>query len=276
MSADASPTAVGPVGRRKTPPRLQVKPAVWRGALSLALAAVIWEVAARLVVNNPLFFAPLTQVVQRSGDLWASGELPKDIVTSFQEFAIGFLVASTLGILVGMLMASSETVRDLVDPWVSMLYSTPTIALAPLLILWFGIGLASHVAVVVLVVVFPVLINTFAGLANTDRSLIEVARSFGATPMQLFGKIRFPAALPFIVTGLRQGVARGLVGVVVAELFGAKAGLGFLILNSAQTFDTAGLFVGVLILAAAGVVSVELVKLIERRMAPWRFQETSD
>jgi NitT/TauT family transport system permease protein len=276
MSADAPPTAVGPVGAsRKPAPRLKIKPAVWRGALSLLLAALVWELAARIVVNNPLFFAPLTQVVERSGDLWASGELGKDIVTSFQEFAIGFLVASALGIAVGMVMASSDTVRDLVDPWVSMLYSTPTIALAPLLILWFGIGLTSHVAVVVLVVVFPVLINTYAGLANTERGLIEVARSFGATRLQLFAKIRFPAALPFIVTGLRQGVARGLVGVVVAELFGAKAGLGFLILNSAQTFDTAGLFVGVLILAAAGVAAVELVKLIERRMAPWRFQETN-
>ena len=276
MASEVTPAGAAAVGGRKSPARLRVKPAIWRGALSLVLAAVIWEAAARIVVNNPLFFAPLTEVLQRGGDLWSSGELPKDIVTSFQEFAVGFLLASVLGVLIGMIMASSETVRDLVDPWVSMLYSTPTIALAPLLILWFGIGLTSHVAVVVLVVVFPVLINTFTGLANTDHSLIEVARSFGATPMQLFAKIRFPASLPFIVAGLRQGIARGLVGVVVAELFGAKAGLGFLIFNSAQTFDTAGLFVGVLILAAAGVVSVELVKLVERRMAPWRFQETGE
>jgi len=271
--ADAPAAAPAP---KPAGPSFKLKPAFWRGLLSLLIAAVIWEAAARLFVNNPLFFAPLSAVLEKTGELWGSGELLKDMITSFQEFAIGFLVASALGILVGMVMAGSETVRDFVDPWVSMLYSTPTIALAPLLILWFGIGLTSHVAVVVLVVVFPVLINTFAGLANTDQHLIEVARSFGATPAQLFSKIRFPGALPFIVAGLRQGVARGLVGVVVAELFGAKAGLGFLILNSAQTFDTAGLFVGVLILAAAGVISVELVKLVERRMAPWRFQETGE
>ncbi len=257
-------------------PGWRVKRSTWRGALSVLLAALLWEVVARTVVDNPLFLTPLTAVLVRGTALWGSGALQKDIVASFQEFAVGFVVASAGGILMGMVMASSETVRDLVDPWVSMLYSTPTIALAPLLILYFGIGLVSHVAVVVLVVVFPVLINTYTGLANTDLNLIDVARSYGADRIQLFTKIRFPAALPFIIAGLRQGVARGLVGVVVAELFGARAGLGFLILVSAQTFDTAGLFVGVLILAAAGVLSVELMKMLERRMAPWRFQDTGE
>ena len=254
----------------------RVKPSAWRGALSVVVAAALWEIVARTVVNNPLFFSPLSAVLARGAVLWGSGALQRDIVASFQEFAVGFLVASALGVLMGMVMAGSETIRDLADPWVSMLYSTPTIALAPLLILYFGIGLVSHVVVVVLVVVFPVLINTYTGLANTDQNMIDVARSYGADRLQLFTKVRFPAALPFIIAGLRQGVARGLVGVVVAELFGARAGLGFLILVSAQTFDTAGLFVGVLILAGAGVLSVELVKALERRMAPWRFQEAGD
>jgi NitT/TauT family transport system permease protein len=170
-------------------------------------------------------------------------------------------------------MASSAIVRDFVDPWVSMLYSTPIIALGPLFILWFGIGVSSKVAVIFIVAVFPVLINTFAGLSTTDPNLIEVARSFGSSPTQIFTKVRFPAALPFVIAGLRLGVARGLVGVVVAELFGAKQGLGWLIMISAQTFDTAGLFAGVFILAASGVITVEIIKWIERRLAPWRSQE---
>jgi NitT/TauT family transport system permease protein len=169
-------------------------------------------------------------------------------------------------------MASSAIVRDFIDPWVSMLYSTPIIALGPLFILWFGIGVSSKVAVIFIVAVFPVLINTYSGLATTDPNLIEVARSFGSTPAQIFTKVRFPAALPFVVAGLRLGVARGLVGVVVAELFGAKEGLGWLIMISAQTFDTAGLFAGVFILAASGVFTVEIIKWVERRLAPWRFQ----
>jgi len=111
------------------------------------------------------------------------------------------------------------------------------------------------------------------GIEGTDRHLIEAARSFGARPMQIFAKVMLPSALPVIVTGLRLGLARGLVGVVVAELFGAKAGLGYLILYSAQTFDMAALFAGVLILAVAGVVSSEALKALERRLAPWRFVE---
>jgi NitT/TauT family transport system permease protein len=141
--------------------------------------------------------------------------------------------------------------------------------------LWFGIGLTAHAAVVFIVVFFPVLINTFAGLTTTDPVLIEVIRSFNASKWQIFAKVRFPAAVPFIVTGLRLGVARGLVGVVVAEMFGSSAGVGFRILVSGQAFDTASLFVGILILALAGVVGVELLKLLERRLAPWRFQEMS-
>ncbi|TMF67223.1 MAG: ABC transporter permease subunit [Chloroflexi bacterium] len=131
----------------------------------------------------------------------------------------------------------------------------------------------SAVHVILLVSIFPILLNTLTGIEGTDRHLIEAARSFGARPMQIFAKVMFPSALPVIVTGLRLGLARGLVGVVVAELFGAKAGLGYLILYSAQTFDMAALFAGVLILAVAGVVSSEALKALERRLAPWRFVE---
>src|SRR5215204_1707552 len=144
------------------------------------------------------------------------------------------------------------------------------IALGPLFILWLGIGVASKIAIVFLTAVFPILINTVAGLTNTDRTLIEVARSLGASGQQIYTKVRLPASLPFIIAGLRLSVARALVGVVVAELFGARAGLGFLILNAAQAFDTAGLFVGVIVLAVAGVISVELLKWIEAWLAPWR------
>jgi NitT/TauT family transport system permease protein len=248
----------------------------WRGIVSILAVIVLWEVAARTVVKNPLFFAPLTAVAARTLELWRAQELQAHIWTSFLEFTLGFVIASVVGIAAGVVMATSKPVRDLLDPWVSMLYSTPIIALGPLFILWFGIGVSSKVAVIFLVVVFPVLLNAFVGLSTTDLGLIEAARSFGATTAQVFSKVRFPAALPFIVTGLRLGVARGLVGVVVAELFGAKAGLGYLILISAQTFDTAALFAGVLILAFSGVVAVEILKWIERQLAPWRFQETGD
>jgi len=253
-----------------------VRPSVVRGTLSVLSAGVLWEIAGRTFLNNPLFFVPLSAVLTRMVGLAQTGELQRDIATSFEEFAIGFVLASAVGIAIGVLMASSKVICEVVDPWVSMLYATPFVAVAPLLTLWLGIGLAAHIAVVFIVVVFPVLINTYAGLANSDRDLIEVAQSFGARPMQIFAKIRFPGALPFIVAGLRQGVARGLVGVVVAELFGSKSGLGYLILISGQQFDAAGLFVGILLFAVAGIALVELMRVIERRMAPWRFQESGE
>jgi NitT/TauT family transport system permease protein len=256
--------------------RFRIRPAVWRGALSLITAALLWEFVARVVIKSPLFFAPLSAVFVSMAKMWAAGTLQDDIFISLQTFVVGFVTASVVAILVGVIMASSEVLRDFLDPWISAMYSTPFIALAPLLTLWFGIGLTAHAAVVFIVVFFPVLINTFAGLTTTDPVLIEVIRSFNASERQIFTKVRFPSALPFIIAGLRLGVARGLVGVVVAEMFGSSAGVGYRILVSGQAFDTAALFVGILILAVAGVVGVELIKVLERKTAPWRFQERSE
>ena len=265
-----------PIRGKKILPRMHLPNSTVRGLLSIIAAAAIWEIAGRTFLSNPLFFAPLSAVLAKMVTLWQAGTLQTDIATSGQEFLVGFVLASVAGIAIGVLMASSKAVCELIDPWVSMLYATPFVALAPLLTLWLGIGLYAHIAVVFIVVIFPVLINTHAGLANSDRDLIEVARSYGANQMQIFVKIRFPGALPFIVAGLRQGIARGLTGVVVAELFGSRAGLGYLILISGQQFDPAGLFVGILLFALVGVGAVEAVRVVERRMAPWRFSEVSD
>jgi NitT/TauT family transport system permease protein len=252
------------------------KPTVWQGLGSFLAAVVLWEFVARVVVHNPLFFSSLTDVAERAVVLWQSGELQNHIWTSFVEFAGGYLLAALFGILAGIGMAASKTARGFFDPWVSMLYSTPILALGPLFILWLGIGMASKIAVIFLVAVFPILINTLVGLTTTDRLLLDVGRSLGATRRQLYLKVRMPAALPYIIAGLRLSVARALIGVVVAELFGARAGLGFLILQSAQSFDTAAMFVGVIILAGAGVSSVALLKLFERKMAPWRFENVDE
>lgn len=271
MSDQTRASAItGAAARRR--PRFTVRPALWRGALSLVAAAALWEWAATYLVKNRLFFAPLSAVVAKLGDMWTAGTLQTDILASMQTFLLGFVIGSIAAIAIGMLMALSEWARDFLDPWISAMYATPFIALAPLFVLWLGIGMAAHAAVVFLGVFFPVLINTYSGLSTTDPVLLEVARSFNANQRQLFMKVRFPAALPFIVAGLRLGVARGLVGVVVAEIFGAKAGLGYRIVISGNSFDTAGLFAGILLFAVAGVISVELLKIVERRLAPYRFQ----
>jgi NitT/TauT family transport system permease protein len=252
--------------------RLRGNPSFWRKTLSLALAAALWEFLATYVVKNKLFFAPLSAVILKIGEMWREGTLQTDILASLETFTVGFVVGSVAAIALGVAMALSEWVRDIVDPWVSAMYATPFIALAPLFALWLGIGLAAHAAVVFLGVFFPVLISTYSGLITTEPILLEVARSFNASERQLFTMVRFPAAVPFIITGLRLGVARGLVGVVVAEIFGAKAGLGYRIVISGNSFDTAGLFAGIFLFAVAGVVSVEFLKWVEQKLAPYRFQ----
>lgn len=246
----------------------------FRAIASLLVVALVWEFGARAFATNSLFIVPLSAIAAEGLHQWQEGALQHHIAVSSLEVVLGFGIGAGAGVLLGLLMAASKTFRDYVDPWVSGLYSTPIIALTPLLILLFGIDMPSKIAVIVLLVIFPVLINTFVGLTAVDANLLDVARSFGASQRQTLLKIRLPAALPVVVAGFRLGVGRALIGVVVGELVAAKAGLGYLITISAQTFNTAGVYLGVLILAISGVLAMELLKAVERWMAPWRPQET--
>lgn len=244
--------------------------------VSFLVAAILWEFSAYYLIAKPILFSPLGSIAKRAIELWQAGELQYHIWVSFIEFAGGFGLAIVIGIGLGVAFAASRFMRNFFEPWISMLYATPIIALGPLFILWLGIGVASKIAIVFLTAVFPILINTVVGLTATERTLIDVARSLGATNMQIYTKIRIPGATSYVVAGLRLSVARALVGVVVAELFGARAGLGFLILTSAQNFDTPALFVGVIIFAIAGVASVSLLKWLEKYFSAYRFQENGE
>lgn len=230
---------------------------------------VLWEIVARAIVDSKLFLAAPTQVIAAVGPLWQSGELGNHIATSSIEFVLGYFSACLLGVVLGFLMATSRPCKQAMQPWVSGLYATPTVALAPLFILWFGVGILSKVVVVALLVLFPVVINTETGLRQTPAQLVETVRSFGATRSQIFFKVSLPAALPFIFAGFRLGIGRGLIGVVVAELFGARAGLGMLIQQSAETFNMPALFAGVVILAAAGIALTSGFIWLEKKLVPW-------
>jgi NitT/TauT family transport system permease protein len=276
LAAERRPTGAASKSARRRRKRQGHTFDLWRSSISFIAFFIFWEVVARYVVANPLFLAPPTDVALRAVEMWHTGELQRHIWISFEEFACGFVLASIVGILGGVALAQSNAVRGFFDPLVSLAYSMPVIALGPLFILWLGIGIASKIAVIFLVGLFPILINTVAGLMATDRHLIEVAHSLGASPGQLYRKVRLPSAVPFIIAGLRLSVARALVGVVVAELFGARAGLGYLVMTSTTEFDTASLFLAVIILAVAGVVCVEFFKYLEAWLAPWRFQNTEE
>src|ERR1700692_2271822 len=235
------------------------------GILSVAGGLALWELISRFLVDNALFLAAPSQIAVAIYTLAVTGQLWHHVGVSAAEFALGYVIASILGIA----MASSATMKRALQPWVSGLYATPTIALAPLFILWFGIGIWSKVIVVITLVLFPVAINTEAGLRTTSERLIEMLRSFGATPRQIFFKVSLPSAVPFILAGLKLGTGRGLIGVVVAELFGSRAGLGRLISQSADAFNMPELFAGVVVLAVAGIVMTAGFGWLEGRLVPW-------
>jgi len=240
-----------------------------RGLLSLILVGLVWEVAGRSG-RWPLILAPISDILSSFLKLATTGELQRHILVSLNEFIVGFAVAAVIGILLGIAIASSEAAKDFIDPWVSAVYATPTVALAPLFIFVFGIDAPSKMAVVFLLAVFPVVINSATGIRSTDQVFIEAARSFSANRIQIFTKVLIPAALPFIVAGLRLGIGRGLVGVVVGEFIGARAGLGYLIFRSSQAFQIDAMWMGVFLLAGTGVLAVSILQRVERRMAPWR------
>jgi NitT/TauT family transport system permease protein len=239
------------------------------GILSVITGLIVWQIFSDYVVANPLFLASPTQVLSSLVSLASSGELWPHLGTSALEFLLGYAIASVLGIAIGLLIATSNFWKSWLQPWISGLYATPTIALGPLFILWLGIGIWSKVVVVVLLVIFAVIINTEAGIRSTSERYLEMMRSFGATRSQLFLKVSLPSATPFILAGLKLGIGRGLIGVVVAELFGSRLGLGRLVGASADSFNMPDLFAAVTILAVSGIGMTMGFAKLEARLVPW-------
>ncbi|TAN31183.1 MAG: ABC transporter permease [Actinomycetota bacterium] len=238
--------------------------------VSAIAGLIVWQLVGEFVVGNNLFLATPASAIHAMASMSQQGTLWTDVRVSGEEFIIGFLIASAAGIIVGIGMASAKSVAAVAQPWVSGFYATPIVALAPLLILWFGIGVVSKIAVVFSLVVFPVIINTEAGINPAGRELIEAAHAFGATQSEVFKKVSIPAAAPYVLTGLRLGIGRGLIGVVVGELIGANAGLGFLINNAAQVFNMPDLSVGLVIFAIAGIALTAGFKKLEQRIVHWQ------
>ncbi|HLJ59374.1 MAG TPA: ABC transporter permease [bacterium] len=244
-----------------------------RVVASGAVGVVVWEVFARFIVRNPLFLPTPYAVWTAAVAVIQSGELLSNLLVSLTYFAVGSAIGFVGGVILGVLLGTSQKISDYVDPWVSAAYTAPLVALTPLLIIWFGIGLWSKTVIIALVVIFPVTIGTVAGIRSTDRSLLEVATSLGAHRADMLRKVMVPWALSFILSGARIGVGRGVIGIFVAELFGgASKGVGLMISNASQVFNTPLLFVGIIVLACMGIGVTTLLRFLERRMAPWRSQ----
>lgn len=224
----------------------------------------------KLAVPPTLFLPVPSEVILAFRDLVQGGELAQDVAVSLQEFAIGYVLAVVVGVLLGLGIGWYRRFSYAVDPFITFFYATPRIVLLPLLIIWFGIGIWSKIAVVFLGAFFAIVINTAAGVRNLDANLIKVARSFGATDLQLFRTIALPGSVPFVLTGLRLGIGHALVGVVVGELVAAQHGIGRLMAIAGSTFQSDKVFAGLIIIASAGMLTTLLLQRLERRYEAWR------
>jgi NitT/TauT family transport system permease protein len=238
---------------------------------SIAFVLIGWEVLGSYV--NPLFLSSPTAIMGSAVRMVENGELFTSILSSSKSFLWGFGIASVSGIILGYLIGRYREVDAATDWLVNALYSMPHVALVPLVILWFGLGSTAKIFLVSTTVVFPVLINTISGVRNVPAGYIDVGNAFNASEFQTFRKIIFPSALPFVMTGLRLGIGRGIIAMVVAEFFTAITGLGALIVKYGNQYDTASMFVPILVLMALGVTLSTLVRRLELMIAPWRTQE---
>jgi NitT/TauT family transport system permease protein len=231
----------------------------------------VWEVFGRRV--DPVLMSYPSAIAVAFVNLAVSGELVRELLRSMQAFVAGFGLSILLGIVLGILMGAYRRVEYALDPFINALYSTPNVALIPLVMLWLGLGLQTKIAVVFLIAFFPIVVSTLSGVKNISGSLVEIGRAFGFREAQILWKIILPGSIPFIATGVRLAVGRAVVGMVVAEFFTAITGLGGMIIKYSNNFDTASMFVPIIVLAVFGVVLTELVKVFERRVAPWKETE---
>lgn len=241
-----------------------------RGCISILAGLVIWEILTRLLLENELLIPPPTSVLRSFWTLSVSGQLNKHFAATWLEFTYGFTTACVVGVVLGYWMGMHKWFDEIMDPWIATLYSIPIITVVPLIIIWFGIGMISKVIVVFKITAVAIILNTAAGIKNLDPVWLELAKSLRLSRWETTYKIRLPGALPYIITGMRLGVGRALLGVIVAELMAANAGLGYLLRDSSETWDSPKLFVTVILLAVIGLVSFNLIKRLEQRMAPWR------
>ncbi|HYM18895.1 MAG TPA: ABC transporter permease [Micropepsaceae bacterium] len=240
------------------------------GLSSVAVFLAFWEFAVRIGWANPLFTSSPVRIFVTAYEMFADGSIYPDLLVSGEEFALGFGLAVIIGVPLGILMGWYTRLNAMLDPFVNALYASPRIALMPLIIIWFGIDLSAKIAIIFLSTVFPILVNTMTGVRSIERDFVKVARSFGATDGQLFKTVALPSSVPNLLTGLRLGLGHALIGIVVGEMNGATAGIGYMMSVAGNTFQTDKVMVGLVIIAGSGIALTQVLKMIEVRFDKWR------
>jgi NitT/TauT family transport system permease protein len=236
------------------------------GTLSVTFFLILWELVGNTFqLINPMFMSAPSLIWNAAIQMFSSGEIYNDLYVSGIELFWGYFLSAVVAVPFGISIGWYKKVAYIFDPFVNAMNATPRVALLPLVIIWLGIGILSKVGIIFLGAVFPILINARDGVKTTPVNLLIAARSFGASEWMIFKTVVFPSTVPFILTGLRLGLGRAIVGVMVGELYAATAGIGFMITVAGATFQTDKVFVGVLIFALTGMIGTELITRVEKR-----------
>lgn len=246
------------------------------GVISLIGLVALWEFTLTYAIElNPFFFTKPSHIATATKELLLGERLWRDLAISSRAFLWGFSAAVIVGIPMGAVMGWRRRVEYTLDSFFTALYGSPLVALAPLIILVFGVGLTGKAVLVFLLSVFPFIFNTFTGVKSTDQLLINVVRSFGGKERHLYVNVILPSTLPFIVAGARLAIGRGIVGVIVGEFYAASEGIGFAIAHFGDTYRLPEMFVGIIILSVIAVLLTEAVRKFELIIAPYRAEMES-
>ncbi len=241
------------------------------GLLASLIFLLIWELVGNVFqLINPMFMSAPSLIGKAAWEMFSSGEIYHDLYVSGVELFWGYLASVIFAVPFGIAVGWYRRMSYIFDPFINAMNATPRVALLPLVIIWLGIGLLSKVGIIFLGAVMPIMVNARDGVKTTPHNLINAARSFGASEWQIFKSVVCPSTVPFILTGLRLGIGRALVSVMVGELYAATAGIGFMITVAGATFQTDKVFVGVLIFAFAGMATMGMLDRVERRFDRWR------
>jgi sulfonate transport system permease protein len=235
--------------------------------VSVAVFLVLWEITGRGI--DPVLFTTPSAVAVAAVEMIRSGELWTYLYPSLVVLFYGFSLAVVFGIGIGLLLARYWMLDVALSVYITFLYSIPSVALVPLIVLWAGYEQTAKVIILFLFAFFPMVINTYQGVKAVDPKLIEVGRAFRCNEGQLWANIVIPASLPFIVTGLRLALGRGLIGMVLADLYTAISGIGYLIVRTGSTFQIDKMFVPIVTLGLLGVTLTAILRMLEIKVAPW-------
>ena len=245
----------------------------WRGFLVLLpgiVTVVLWELAAWEWPGVARLVSQPTEIARGIFDVVSTGTIWPHFDATLREMAAGYAIGAITGVTLGLLCGRIKLLGDILNPYITVFNGIPKVALAPVFVIWFGIGLMSKIAIILTMVFFVVFINTFAGMRSVNEDYVAIVRIMGASSRQVVREVFLPATLPFIIVGLRAGIPFSVIGAVVGEFIASTKGLGFFINYHQGTYDTNGIFVGVSILALLVVVLDSLLSLLERRLLKWR------